>query len=129
VLDALGGASFRRSYEMLGAGGRLICFGASGVMSGERRNLLAAARTALRMPRFNLIRQMSASKAVIGLNILTLWDQAGSAARWRDPLQELLGDGTLRPVVAEAFTFDAAPDAHRFIGERRNVGKVVLTPG
>src|SRR5437763_1418116 len=29
VMDALGGASFKRSYQMLGAGGRLICFGAA----------------------------------------------------------------------------------------------------
>ena len=105
-----------------------MCFGASGVLSGERRNLIAAARTALRMPRFNLIKQMSASKAVIGLNILTLWDQDGSAGRWRGALDELLGDGTIKPVVAESFSFDRAPDAHRFISERRNVGKVVLTP-
>jgi NADPH:quinone reductase-like Zn-dependent oxidoreductase len=128
VMDAIGGPSFRRSYELLGAGGRLICFGASGVVAGERRNLIAAARTALRMPRFNLIKQMSASKAVIGLNILTIWDQAGSAARWRGPLQELLADGTIKPVVAEAFPFEQAGAAHRFITERRNVGKVVLTP-
>ena len=32
------------------------------------------------------------------------------------------------PVVAEAFPFDRAPDAHRYIAERRNVGKVVLVP-
>jgi NADPH:quinone reductase-like Zn-dependent oxidoreductase len=106
-----------------------VCFGASGVVSGERRNLIAAARTALRMPRFNLIKQMSASRAVIGLNILTIWDQAGSAARWRGPLQELMADGTIKPVVAEAFPFERAGQAHRFITERRNVGKVVLTPG
>ena len=31
-------------------------------------------------------------------------------------------------VVAEKFPFERAPDAHRFISERRNVGKVVLTP-
>ena len=30
-------------------------------------------------------------------------------------------------MVAEAFPFDRAADAHRFIDERRNVGKVVLT--
>jgi NADPH:quinone reductase-like Zn-dependent oxidoreductase len=30
--------------------------------------------------------------------------------------------------VAEAFSFDRAADAHRFIHERRNVGKVVLVP-
>jgi NADPH:quinone reductase-like Zn-dependent oxidoreductase len=31
-------------------------------------------------------------------------------------------------VVAEAFPFDRAPDSHRMIEERRNVGKVVLVP-
>ena len=35
---------------------------------------------------------------------------------------------TIRPVVAESFSFQRAGDAHRFIGERRNVGKVVLVP-
>jgi NADPH:quinone reductase-like Zn-dependent oxidoreductase len=128
ILDAIGGASFRRSYSLLRAGGRMVCFGASGVVSGERRNLAAAAKTALRMPRFNLIKQMSDSKSVIGLNLLSLWDELGSAERWRGPLQELLADGTIKPVVAEAFTFDRAPDAHRFVSERKNIGKVVLTP-
>jgi zinc-binding alcohol dehydrogenase family protein len=39
-----------------------------------------------------------------------------------------LQKGELKPVVAEAFPFDRAPDAHRFIAERRNIGKVVLVP-
>jgi NADPH:quinone reductase-like Zn-dependent oxidoreductase len=129
VMDALGGASFRRSYNLLRAGGRLVCFGASGVVSGERRNLLTAAKTAMRMPRFNLIKQMSQSKTVIGLNVLTIWDEFQSAERWSGPLTELLADGTIKPVVAQAFPFERAPDAHRFISERKNVGKVVLVPG
>jgi NADPH:quinone reductase-like Zn-dependent oxidoreductase len=129
VMDALGGASFRRSYNLLRAGGRLVCFGASGVVSGERRNLLTAAKTAMRMPRFNLIKQMSQSKTVIGLNVLTIWDEFQSAERWSGPLTELLADGTIKPVVAQAFPFQRAPDAHRFISERKNVGKVVLVPG
>ncbi len=128
ILDAVGGASWRRSYKLLRAGGRLVCFGASGVISGDTRNLRAAAQTALRMPRFNLLKQMSESKSVLGLNLLTLWDEVGSAARWSGPLTELLADGTIKPVVAETFALDRAADAHRFITERRNVGKVVLTP-
>jgi NADPH:quinone reductase-like Zn-dependent oxidoreductase len=72
IMDAIGGKSFRRSYNMLGPGGRLVAFGASAVVSGQRRNPVSALRTVLRMPRFNLLRQMSASKAVIGLNMLTL---------------------------------------------------------
>jgi NADPH:quinone reductase-like Zn-dependent oxidoreductase len=128
VMDAVGGRSFRTSYDLLNPGGRLVAFGASAVMSGEKRNPLHAARAALRMPRFNLIKQMGASKAVIGLNMLRLWEHAGTLRPWIDPLAELMEDGTIQPVVAAAVPFDRAPDAHRMIAERRNVGKVVLTP-
>jgi NADPH:quinone reductase-like Zn-dependent oxidoreductase len=127
VMDAIGGASFGRSYKLLRAGGRLVCFGASGLVAGGERNMLTVARTALQMPWFSIIRQMSASKSVIGLNVLTLWDEHGPE-RWAEPLTELIEDGTVRPVVAQSFPFDQGGEAHRFIAERRNVGKVVLTP-
>jgi NADPH:quinone reductase-like Zn-dependent oxidoreductase len=129
VMDALGGASLRRSYGMLRPGGRLVAFGASSVIAGEKRNPLRAVREGLPMIRgFNLLDQMSSSKAVIGLNLLRLWDDRGTLEPWVAPLQELMADGTIRPVVAEEVPFDRAGDAHRVLGERRNVGKVVLVP-
>jgi NADPH:quinone reductase-like Zn-dependent oxidoreductase len=128
IMDAVGGRSFRTSYKLLRPGGRLVAFGASSVMAGESRNLIAAGRAALSMPRFNLIKQMSESKTVVGLNMLTLWKDRGTLEPWLQPLRELTDARVIQPVVAEAFPFDRAPDAHRFIAERRNVGKVVLTP-
>jgi NADPH:quinone reductase-like Zn-dependent oxidoreductase len=128
VMDAIGGRNFRLSYNLLRPGGRLVAFGASSVMSGEKRNLVAAARAAARMPRFNLIKQMSQSKAVIGLNLLTLWDAAGTIEPWITPLREMLDDGTIKPRIAAAVPFAEAPRAHRIIAERANVGKVVLVP-
>jgi NADPH:quinone reductase-like Zn-dependent oxidoreductase len=128
VMDAIGGHSFRTSYDLLRGGGRMVCYGASSVVSGEKRNYVTAIRSVVRMPRFNLIKQMSQSKAVIGLNMLTLWKEAGTLDPWIEPLRELMEDGTIRPVVAEAFPFERAADAHRMLAERRNVGKVVLVP-
>jgi NADPH:quinone reductase-like Zn-dependent oxidoreductase len=128
IMDAIGGKSLRRSYGLLGGGGRLIAFGASGVVSGERRNPIAALRTALRMPRFNLIKQMSASKAVIGLNMYTLSQDERRREQVSAALRELLDDGTINPVVAGSFSFEEAGAAQNMITERRNVGKVVLTP-
>ena len=128
VLDAIGGRSFRTSYDLLRPGGRLVAAGASAVISGERRSLVTALRTVLRMPRFNLIKQMSESKSVIGLNMLTLWDDRKTLQPWIAPLRALMEEDVIRPVVAAAFPFERAPDAHRMLVERRNVGKVVLTP-
>jgi NADPH:quinone reductase-like Zn-dependent oxidoreductase len=129
ILDAIGGRQFRRSYRMLRAGGRLVAFGASSVHQGERRNYAKVLPEALPMLRgFNLIEQMESSKAVIGLNMLTLWKDRGTLQPWIEPLAELIEDGTVQPVVSDAVPFDRAAEAHRIIGERRNVGKVVLIP-
>jgi NADPH:quinone reductase-like Zn-dependent oxidoreductase len=128
ILDAIAGRSFRRSYSLLRPGGRLVAFGASALVSGERRNMLNALGTLARMPRFNLLKQMSESKAVIGLNMLTLWKDRDTLEPWIAPLREMLADGTVDPVVAGAFSFEDAGAAHSMISERRNVGKVVLTP-
>jgi len=128
IMDAVGGKSFRRSYNLLRAGGRMVAFGASAAVGGEKRNLVTGLGTLARMPRFNMVKQMSESKAVIGLNMLSLWKDRGTLAPWIEPLRELMDDGTIEPVVAGAFGFEEAGEAQRMITERRNVGKVVLTP-
>jgi NADPH:quinone reductase-like Zn-dependent oxidoreductase len=128
ILDAVGGKSFRTGYDLLRPGGRLVAFGASAVVSGQRRNPVTALRAVLRMPRFNMIKQMSESKAVIGLNMLSLWKDRGTLQPWIAPLRELLDDGTIAPVIAGTFSFEEAGAAQTMLTERRNVGKVVLTP-
>jgi NADPH:quinone reductase-like Zn-dependent oxidoreductase len=129
VMDAIGGASFRRSYDLLRAGGRLVAYGASSVHQDETRNLRKALPQALRMMRgFDLIKQMQASKAIIGLNMLSLWDDRGTLEPWITPLRAAMDDGTIEPVVHAAVPFADAPEAHRILGSRQNVGKVVLVP-
>jgi NADPH:quinone reductase-like Zn-dependent oxidoreductase len=128
ILDPIGGHSLRTSYELLRPGGRLVGFGASAVVSGSKRNLVSALRTLARMPRFSLVKQMSESKAVIGLNMLSLWKDRETLEPWMDPLRDLLDDGTIQPVVAGAFSFEEAGAAQEMLTQRRNVGKVVLVP-
>ncbi|MFZ2114886.1 MAG: medium chain dehydrogenase/reductase family protein [Solirubrobacteraceae bacterium] len=128
ILDAIGGHSLRTSYNLLRPGGRLVGFGASAVVSGAKRNLPTALRTLARMPRFSLVKQMSESKAVIGLNMLTLLKDRGTIEPWLEPLRELLDDGTIEPVIAGTFSFEEAGAAQDMLTQRRNIGKVVLTP-
>jgi NADPH:quinone reductase-like Zn-dependent oxidoreductase len=133
ILDALGPTSARKGYRILRAGGCLILYGASEVSTGEKRNLVAAGRAALKAPFATLpwwksIGVMNENKGMFGLNMLHWWDQEGSLDRVLQPLLPQLEKGDLQPVVAEAFPFEQAPDAHRFIAERRNIGKVVLVP-
>jgi NADPH:quinone reductase-like Zn-dependent oxidoreductase len=63
---------------------------------------------------------------VIGLNMLTLQDTKG-LGDYIQPITDLMDSGVIDPVVAEAFPAERAADAHRYLSERKNIGKVVLT--
>jgi NADPH:quinone reductase-like Zn-dependent oxidoreductase len=134
IVDALGPASFRKDYRVLRPGGRLIMYGASELQSGSgKRDIPAIVRSLARMPLATMpwwksVGVLNENKGVFGLNMLSWWDREGNLDRVTEPLLKGLEKGELRPVVAEAFPFDRAPDAHRLIEERRNVGKVVLVP-
>src|SRR3954447_5732652 len=43
IMDAIGGKSWRDGYKLLRAGGRLVTFGASSVVTGDKRNYAKAA--------------------------------------------------------------------------------------
>ncbi|WP_301147658.1 synaptic vesicle VAT-1 family membrane protein [Mycobacterium simiae] len=129
ILDALGGTSLRRSYRLLRPGGRLVGYGVSSLQEGEKRSLRRAAPQVLSMLRgFNLMDQLSDSKAVIGLNMLRLWDDRGTLEPWIAPLTQALHDGIVAPIVHAAVPFDDAASAHRILAARENIGKVVLVP-
>jgi NADPH:quinone reductase-like Zn-dependent oxidoreductase len=133
VLDALGPSSFRKDYRLLRSGGRLVMYGLSENSHEGRRSIpatlksLAAMPTAT-MPWWKSLMVMNENKGVFGLNMLSWWEREGNLDRVTEPLMADLEAGRLDPVVAEAFPFEKAGDAHRFIAERRNVGKVVLFP-
>jgi NADPH:quinone reductase-like Zn-dependent oxidoreductase len=127
VLDAVGGSSFRKSFSLLRPGGRLVCFGASAVQSGERRSIPGALKALLQTPRFNPLKLMRDSKSVIGLNMLALLDAKGTLEEYVEPLRKWMEAGSIEPVVAEAFPLGRGAEAHRYLHERKNIGKVVLT--
>ena len=79
------------------------------------------------MPWWKSLGTLSENKGVFGLNLLAWWDREG-LDRIIQPLRELLERSEIEPVVAETFPFERAGEAHHYLAERRNVGKVVLVP-
>lgn len=127
ILDPIGGRSFAVSYRLLAPLGRLIMIGVSSVAAGERRSLVRLFRTWWGMPSFKPLSLINRNRGVFGLNVGHLWDER----RHLQPIMELLmtelSAGRLRPIVAKTFPLEKAADAHRFIQNRANIGKVVLT--
>jgi synaptic vesicle membrane protein VAT-1 len=126
ILDPIGGASFGASYRMLAPLGRLVMLGISS-MSDEKRNAWRVLRAWWRMKAFEPLSLINRNRGVFGLNVGHLWDER----RQLQPIMELmmteLSAGRLEPIVARTFPLERVADAHRFIQNRSNIGKVVLT--
>jgi NADPH:quinone reductase-like Zn-dependent oxidoreductase len=132
AFDALGPKSFRKDYRLLREGGRLVMYGYAESESAGGRNVPALVAGLARAPFATLpwwksLAVMNENKGVFGLNMLSWWKREG-LDRVLEPLAAELDEGAYDPVVGGSFPFDRAADAHRFIAERKNVGKVVLTP-
>ncbi len=132
IMDATGPTNFRKDYRLLRQGGKLIMYGASELSTGQGRSMATVARGLLRMPTATLpwwksLSVMNENKGVFGLNMLH-WQDAEGLGRVLEALDAELEAGFIDPVVAESFPFERAGDAHQFIAERRNIGKVVLVP-
>jgi NADPH:quinone reductase-like Zn-dependent oxidoreductase len=128
ILDGVGGAIGRRSYRLLRPGGRLICYGVSSLVVGDKRRMSHVLRGLAATPLYSPLGHMRSSKGVIGLNMLELWKDRGTVQPWITPLRTLMAEGVIRPVIHAALPFEQAPEAHRILSDRRNVGKVVLVP-
>jgi NADPH:quinone reductase-like Zn-dependent oxidoreductase len=133
ILDPMGPTSFRKDYRILRPGGRLIMCGLSEAMNENGRDMRATLRSLLRMPTstmpwWNAGRLLNQNRGVFGLNLLSWWRREGGMDRITAPLLSDLNSKQLMPVVARSYPFEQAGDAHRYLAERRNIGKVVLTP-
>jgi NADPH:quinone reductase-like Zn-dependent oxidoreductase len=127
ILDPIGGKSFTDSYRMLAPLGRLIIIGVSTIAVGEERSLWRAVRTWLATPRFDPLSMINRNRGVFGLHLGHLWEERRQLAPLMSMLLAELTAGRLQPVVARTFPLEQAADAHRFIQNRLNIGKVVLT--
>ncbi len=127
VLDPIGGKHWAKSLDVLAPSGRLIVYGVSSVTGGGK---WALARMALGVPwlKFNPIRLMNMNEGVMGVNLGHLWHAPERVAGWARAILALYERGSVRPHVDRSFSFDEAAAAHRYIEDRKNRGKVVLTP-
>lgn len=126
VLDAIGGRSFRQGYELLAPAGRLVMYGASSLAEGPRRRLVRTLWRLAQFPWFHPVPLMNANRATMGVNIGHLWDQEAMLRPQVLRLLEYAKEGRIRPRVDRVFPLEQAALAHRYIEERRNVGKVLL---
>jgi len=128
VIDPIGGAHWKKSYAALRATGRLGMFGISTVSANGLSGKLNMLKAAIQTPRFHPFGLLNKNRGVFGLNLGHMWHEPEKVAVWMLALLRGVEEGWVNPHVDRAFSFDEAGAAHRYLEERKNIGKVVLVP-
>ncbi|EGG23617.1 alcohol dehydrogenase [Cavenderia fasciculata] len=123
ILDPLGDS--KKSYSLLNpAVGRLVTFGASNFLSGSTRSIFNIAS-------FSPLSLMSDNKMVAGVNIGHMFQPESLLHMLQEEMKDIMQlwvDGKVKAIVSKEFTFDDAGEAHRYMEERKNIGKIILVP-
>jgi NADPH:quinone reductase-like Zn-dependent oxidoreductase len=128
IIDPIGGKNTLMSYRALARTGRLGLFGISTATQTKWSVKFNLVKTVLKMPRFHPVRLMNANKGVFGINIGHMWDVEEKVRPWMQEITKGIDEGWVKPHVDCVFPFNEAAEAHSYIEERRNTGKVVLVP-
>ncbi|HTU34665.1 MAG TPA: zinc-binding dehydrogenase [Candidatus Acidoferrum sp.] len=127
VMDPVGGSSFTRSAKCLGPIGRLVVYGFSAAAGGRgKKSLPRAGRAILQTPRFHPLKLMERNMAVIGVSLGNLRSRAAVLRSELEDIFKMYSAGQIKPVIGKTFPLTEAAAAHRYIHERKNIGKVVL---
>ena len=79
-------------------------------------------------PWFHPLGLINRNRGVFGVNMGHLWGEGGKVREWMGDILKGVREGWIRPHVDKAFPFEQAAEAHRYIEERKNMGKVILAP-
>uniref|UniRef100_A0A3Q0RQQ0 Vesicle amine transport 1 n=1 Tax=Amphilophus citrinellus TaxID=61819 RepID=A0A3Q0RQQ0_AMPCI len=84
VLDPLGGSDTQKGFGLLKPLGMIIVFGAANCVTGQRKNLLAMAKTWYNQLSLNTMKLMQANKAVSGFHLGYITDVTEAMKRMHE---------------------------------------------
>jgi len=128
IMDPIGGAHWKKSYNALRHTGRLGMFGVSTASANGISGKLKMLKAVVQMPRFHPLGLLNKNRGVFGLNLGHMWHEPEKVALWMRDILRGVDEEWINPHVDQAFSFDDVGKAHRRLEERKNIGKVVLVP-
>jgi NADPH:quinone reductase-like Zn-dependent oxidoreductase len=79
------------------------------------------------LPLFNPISLMNDNRCVFGVNLGHQWHETDKIRSWFEALVRGVDEGWVQPHVDRTFPLAEGGAAQRYLEERRNTGKVILT--
>jgi NADPH:quinone reductase-like Zn-dependent oxidoreductase len=127
ILEPRGLRALRQGLDGLAPGGRAVLYGASEMVPRGRRERIQLLRALPSLLALNPLALLRRNVGLYGLDLLRLWDREAVLAAAFEELWTWVQEGRLRPVLDRTFPLQEVGEAHRYLHDRRNFGKVVLT--
>ncbi len=128
IIDPIGGKHWKKSYQSLRHTGRLGMFGVSAVSANGIAGKLKMLKVAIQTPWFHPFPLLNNNRGVFGVNLGHIWHEPAKVAVWMRDILRGVDEEWINPYVDRTFSFEEAGEAHRYLEQRKNIGKVVLVP-
>jgi len=120
--------SFKKGYQHLCPGGRIIAYGAAAQNLGKRSNRLNTIRVGIGFGFHSPIGLIIKSQTMAGVNMLAIADNKPAIlAEVMAEVGQLLDSGTIRPILGKSYPAEQIAEAHDFLESRLSTGKIALT--
>ncbi|CAM2108727.1 synaptic vesicle membrane protein VAT-1 homolog [Lepidochelys kempii] len=128
VLDPLGGSDTSKAFNLLKPMGKLITYGVANLLTGQKKNLVAMAKTWWNQFSINALQLLHLNKAVCGYHLGYMDEEFELIGGVVAKLVSLYNQGKIKPKIDSVWPFEQVADAMRQMQEKKNVGKVILVP-
>ncbi|KAI7802960.1 synaptic vesicle membrane protein VAT-1 homolog [Triplophysa rosa] len=127
VLDPLGGSDTNKGYNLLKPMGKLISYGAANMLSGQKKNLFAVAKTWYQQFSVHTLSLIQGNRSMCGFHLGYLDSETELIAQAMTAILDLHRQGKIKPRIDSTYHLEQVGDAMRRMQERNNIGKIILT--
>ncbi len=128
AMDPVGGRATDAARSLLRPLGRLVFYGMSEAVPGKRRNWIRAALARFRTGSVHPTSLIGKNQGMFGIHLLYLKEREPLLGPALEDIYRGVVEGRWRPILDRTFplTRRGAVEAHRYLHDRKNLGKVVL---
>jgi len=128
ALDPVGDTATRSCRRLLGPLGRLVFYGLSEALPGNKRSWARAILARFKTPSIHPLSLIGKNQGVFGVHLLYLKEKEKMLGPALEEIFQGVVEGRWKPVLDRSFplTREGAIQAHQYLHDRKNLGKVVL---
>ncbi len=127
IIARYGESDWAKNYRLLSAAGRLVYLEGTSLNS-KKISLFSRLKINLTKPTYKLSNLIDDNKSISGFNIYNLWEDNNRVQEWMAQIISWYDEALFRPVIDKTFLFSEAQQAHEYLQDGRNKGKIILVP-